>query len=202
MIITVAHTKGGVGKSTLAWHLAHSFEEIGKTVRIIDLDFQQTLHFVNQIGGGYFSVSQAFDRASLHDVLSDIPGDEVDVYIIDIGGFDSTLNRAAIGLSDIILIPVGDSITEVLGLKTFEPIIAGMGKPIPARVVLNNIHPSKRNLDGLKGAVKAPMLVLDTVVRQRAAYRKTMQRGKSVFDIADAAPRTEIRGVRDELLRS
>ena len=42
MIITIAHTKGGVGKSTLAWNLAHSLKATGKIVRIVDLDFQQT----------------------------------------------------------------------------------------------------------------------------------------------------------------
>ena len=46
MIITVAHTKGGVGKSTLAWNLAHSLLEKGEKVTIIDLDFQQTLFFI------------------------------------------------------------------------------------------------------------------------------------------------------------
>lgn len=44
MIITIAHSKGGVGKSLLSWHLA-----IGMNVPIIDLDFQKTLVYTNNL---------------------------------------------------------------------------------------------------------------------------------------------------------
>ncbi|MDD2895476.1 MAG: ParA family protein [Aliarcobacter sp.] len=40
MILLVAHTKGGVGKSTLAWNIAHSLKVHGENIKIIDLDFQ------------------------------------------------------------------------------------------------------------------------------------------------------------------
>lgn len=46
MIITVAHTKGGVGKSTLAWNLAHSLLEKNEKVTIVDLDFQQNIALI------------------------------------------------------------------------------------------------------------------------------------------------------------
>ena len=44
MIITIAHSKGGVGKSLLAWHLS-----IAMNIPIVDLDFQRTLVYVDQL---------------------------------------------------------------------------------------------------------------------------------------------------------
>ena len=40
-IITVAHTKGGAGKTTMTFNLAYSLAECGARVLVIDLD-QQT----------------------------------------------------------------------------------------------------------------------------------------------------------------
>jgi chromosome partitioning protein len=47
MIIAVAHTKGGVGKSTIAWNIATALKE-SHNVELIDLDFQRTLTYIKQ----------------------------------------------------------------------------------------------------------------------------------------------------------
>lgn len=201
MIITIAHSKGGVGKSTLAWHLAHSFEEVGKTVKIIDIDFQQTLYFVNKFGGGEpsMTVLQADDVSSYYKIIDARHVD--DIYVVDIGGFDSDVNRAAIASADKVLIPLSDSVTEVLGFKTFEAIISELAPQADMHVVLNNIHASKRSFDDIKEAVGDGFRVLDTVVRSRKIYRSTMTTGNNVFGQFDEKPKREIRGVRDELLK-
>jgi|LGOV01.1.fsa_nt_gb chromosome partitioning protein len=199
MIITVAHTKGGVGKSTLAWHLAHAFKELGDKVTIIDLDFQQTLFFINQIRAtDTIKVLQPQTVAELFDVFKEFKKDET--YIMDIGGFDSDINRTAIELAHTVLVPISDSVTEVLGFKTFENILGEMILGTEIKVVLNNIHPLTRNFDIIKEAVGKNYSLLKTVVRTRKVYKTTLGVGASVFDTNHQIAKEEIRGVRDELI--
>jgi len=202
MNITIGHTKGGVGKSTLSWHLSHSFLEIGKTVKVIDLDFQQTLYFINQM-----SETPAFEvlqPQTVQELMQELlhPEDETDITLIDVGGFDSDLNRTALELSHKVLIPISDSVTEVLGFKTFEGILEELviSEPKEIQVLLNNIHPLTKNFDIIKTAVGEKYKLLNTVIRARKVFKTTMGEGKSVFDTVHKIAKDEIRGVRDELI--
>lgn len=199
MIITVAHTKGGVGKSTLAWNLAHSFLELGKKVTMIDLDFQQTLYFLNAIRGGNLSVLQPQSVGELLEVTL-TKADDTDIFIVDVGGFDNDINRAAIDIAHKVIIPISESVTEILGFKTFEGILEHMlldDKDL--RVVLNNIHPLTKNFSTIKEALGERYKLMDATVKSRKIYKTTLGFGSSVFDTTDERAKEEIRAVRDEL---
>jgi len=201
MIITVGHTKGGVGKSTIAWNLAFAFRELGKTVTLVDLDFQQTLFFINEIRGvDSIEVLQPKTVAEVMQVLLK-PKKQTDYTIVDVGGFDSDINRTAIDMSNKVVVPISDSITEVLGFKTFENILTDMVLDTKAYVVLNNIHPLTKNFDIIKEAIQnnSDIELLDTVIRSRKIYRTSIGVGSSVFDTSHKIAQDEIRGLRDEL---
>lgn len=200
MIITVSHTKGGVGKSTFAWNLAHSFIELGKKVTMVDLDFQQTLYFLNAMRGGGLNVLQPQSVSELLEVTL-TKADDTEIFIIDVGGFDNDINRAAIDIAHKVVIPISDSVTEVLGFKTFEGILEHMlldGKDL--RVVLNNIHPLTKNFSTIKEALGDRYKLMNSIIRSRKIYKTTLGFGSSVFDTRDETAKNEIRGVRDELI--
>lgn len=199
MILTIAHTKGGVGKSTLTWHLAHSFSY--KRVAVIDLDFQQTLHYLNLMGGSFLTLIQPQSSDELIDFITRTAS-QYDFVLIDVGGFDSDINRTALRYSDKIIIPVSDSITEVLGWMTFREILKEISTSADFYMVLNNIHPLTKNFDTIKEAIAdTNVKLLDTIVRSRKIYKTTMGEGKSIFNTSDGQnARDEIRGVRDELI--
>jgi len=203
MIITTAHTKGGVGKSTLAWNIAHYLKSQDKKVIIVDLDFQQTLFFINHIrvesGLDGIDVVQPQTTGELVELFETYSEDTT--LIVDVGGFDNDINRTAISWADKIVVPISSSVTEVLGFKTFEAILNEVENPF-INVVLNNIHPLTKNFDVIVEAIgDNPNINLQkSIIRNRKIYKDTLGVGKSVFDVSNKQAADEIKRLCDELI--
>lgn len=109
MIITVGNTKGGVGKSTLALNIAVARAHAGRNVWLIDGDRQKsTLTAISvrssaEVSPG-IACAQYSDAQTLVGQMKQQAGRFDDV-IIDAGGRDSGALRAAMVLSDTLLIP-------------------------------------------------------------------------------------------------
>jgi len=204
MIITIAHTKGGVGKSTLAWNLAHSIKAKDEKVTIVDLDFQQTLFFINSIRDKEdMEVLQPQTGSELIDIFEAYDG----YLVVDVGGFDNDINRIALSWADKIVVPISNSVTEVIGYKTFEAILEEIDNPFVS-VVLNNIHPLTKNFNEIHKAIATAehTTLLKTIIRNRKVYKDSLGDGKSVFDtkapkVAELSARQEIQGLCDELIQ-
>jgi len=203
MILTVGHTKGGAGKSTLAFNIAHYLQTQGHDVGLVDLDFQQTLYYVNEIRGASM---EKLPMLFAHNVsmLLNIFKKHTGILVVDVGGFDSDINRTAIAHADELIVPITNSITEVVGFKMFEKILDEMETDNGKRdmtVVLNRIHPLTKDFTVVKKAIgkKAHITLLDTVVRSRKVYIDSLGIGKSVFDVGHEKGMQEIKGVCDEL---
>lgn len=200
MILTIAHTKGGVGKSTLAWNLAASLLEDKRKVTIVDLDFQQTLYFINSINeNSILEVKQPQTGDELIEIFENYKDDEY--IIVDVGGFDNDINRIAISWADKVVVPISNSVTEVIGFKTFEAILKEIDNPF-IYVVLNNIHPLTKNFEEIAKAigVKPNIQLLSSIIRNRKIYKEILCEGKSVFDTKDTDAQEEIKRLKDELI--
>ena len=191
MTITIAHTKGGVGKSTIAWNLSLAlwYQNLG-TVRVGDLDFQQTILLSAKIreelcgveSVARFDVTTPTNQAELAALY---PRADDDITVIDIGGFDSVLNRQAMHMADLIIVPISISLTEVLGFKTFEAILEDEGiDKSKVRILLNNIHPLVQNFSTIKEALGDGYRFFDTVIRRRSDYVESIGSGRCVTNDA------------------
>ena len=130
MIITVAHQKGGTGKSTIATNLAVELK-----TSLLDLDKQHSSIIFNykRAHAGLepldcYSIAESqcrFDgqrpvpEAKLDEFLNLFKGDPKTDLVIDVGGFDSPLNRKALFFGDYLLTPCAPSGTEIYGLQMF-----------------------------------------------------------------------------------
>ena len=190
MIIAVSHQKGGVGKSTIAWNLALALQK-KYDVELVDLDIQKTLTYTNEIRKHQTKLKPLKIRIfrNAEDLKRYINSDSDNkISIIDLGGFDSTMNRITIITADLVITPVSDKNFELLGLKSFEQILAQLGELIEGelkvKVLLNNLNPQKSKLDNLKAFIEKSEYfeLLDTVLRSRIDYDKSAGQGQSVLE--------------------
>ena len=133
-VIAVANEKGGVGKSTVAFHLAVALADTGHKVLAIDLDRRQqslTRAFTNRGGTAKRLgvrlplprnvVLQNQSGAGLCQELSRTAWD-CDFVVIDAAGFDSPIARRAITLADLLVSPVNSSFVDLDLLGRFHPV--------------------------------------------------------------------------------
>ena len=108
-IITIAHQKGGVGKSTIALNLA---VELSKkyNLKVIDLDYQKSITIFNETRKEKklkpLNIIHIENQKELIDVLKN----SNELILIDSGGFDSDLNRIAIIGADLVITPVSNNL--------------------------------------------------------------------------------------------
>lgn len=193
MIITVGNTKGGVGKTTIAVNLAIARALAGRDVWLIDGDRQNTAQTAISIrteSGVQPGIACATypDGPALRGQLRQMAGKFDDV-IIDAGGRDSSALRAALGLSDKILVPFQPRSYDVWALGDIAELVTeaqSIRDGLRAFAVLNNADPGTRakdNDDAAEAVANFPQLeYLPAALRRRKAFANAAGAGLSVLE--------------------
>lgn len=197
---TIAHTKGGVGKSTVAWNLAIALKAMNKKVIIGDLDFQQTIYLSNEIRKNT-AVHEALDVHTLDDDLLDVSAVDYDLVLYDIGGFDSELNREAIIEADIVIVPISISTTEVMGFETFNAILEDLEvDKSKVRILLNNIHPRATKFNEIEAAL-SQYKFLNSSIRTKKDFKNSLSYGEGVVEGYSKSCSDDIFALANEILK-
>lgn len=198
MILTVGHTKGGVGKSTLALNIAVERLRAGRETLIIDGDPRQT------------SISKAIairadaghtpdvpcivldDPKSLRQQVGLLKSKYQDL-VIDVGGKDSNALRAALTVTDVLLLPVAPESVEIWALDDVLALIDEARSIHDLRVlaVLNRAKSAGRdNADTLAVISEYPGIELvPGSVGGRAIFGSAFGRGQSVAEYKPSNPK-------------
>jgi chromosome partitioning protein len=199
MILTVGSTKGGVGKSTLALQLAITWARAGRDVLMVDGDrqgsAQKFIAFRAEAGRQppVICVQYADGRVLRDQVRLQAPRYQ-DV-VIDAGGHDSTTLRAALILSDAVLVPFLPRTVDVLALADMAALVEearAVHDGLLAMGVLNMADPgvSSDNTDALAALADLPQLVgLRASITRRKAFPNAAGFGLSVEELTPLDPK-------------
>jgi chromosome partitioning protein len=201
LIINLSHQKGGVGKSTLAYNIADAFRILGFKVKLLDMDIQNTCSALNTLRERPFAdIKKAIDEANFVKLINNSSLDGSEILIIDTGSIDSALFRLAIIASDINLTPVGDKVTEVLGLvqrysQILRDIEINTGVLVSSYVILNRVHIFAKYFEHIEEIIKETpqMKMFKYVVKDRSIYDKSFIYGRTVFEV------NELKGHNDAI---
>lgn len=193
--IAIAHSKGGVSKSTLAWNLAIALQMSGSRVALVDIDIQQltiTKTAMARTASGYepFTVITA---SSIDELVQITQGDDYDIALIDVGGYDYDLGRVAMSLSDRIVIPISEEPTEILGFVSFLGSLKTISEhtPLPPiMIAITRAHARAKAFNGVKSAAALwkSATIAETITRRRAVYSASMGHGFGVTELSERHP--------------
>ncbi len=198
MILAVVNQKGGVGKTTLAVHLAAWHLDRGRRVAFIDADGQSSSS--RWIRGARWNVTLHAETAadSILELAAALEPAH-DVVIADGPASLAESTRALLLIADYVLIPCGvtvpelESTAETVRMLVNARRVRGGSKP-PAHLVLTRVRSDRFLLtrDALQAIHSLGLPVCETVLRlreatadaagQRTAVWKMGPRGKRAAD--------------------
>jgi chromosome partitioning protein len=200
MIVTIGATKGGVGKSTLSINLSCALAASGRDVWLVDGDRQgtsQTAITIRTDSGQQpgIAVAQYADGQTLRGQIQH-QRSKHDVIIIDAGGRDSTALRAALVLSDVLLVPFQPRSLDVWALQQISDLIdeaRSVRDGLKAYAVLNLADPGVTSTDNVDAAAAIgdwPALeYLDTPIVRRKAFANAAGQGVCVHELNPKDPK-------------
>ena len=193
-IITIAHQKGGVGKSTLAINLALCFQD-QLSVALVDTDLQ----------GSLYHIREEFPALAIigADKFRDIQQLDYDLIIIDTPPYLSNRLPELFLYSDFILVPTKAGFFDVMAIRSTLALIKEAQRKAPhvkAGIVLNMVKPRSgltREVAELLQSMQTPLL--KTRVHDRVSIaRSSMTAG--IFNGVDRKAKEEIMTLTEEVV--
>ena len=195
MIICLAGTKGGSGRSTTATNFACIAAGQGMKVLMVDADDQETsadftaARKQDHPDAPSFTCIKLTGRAVRTEVLDLAP--KYDHVIIDTGGRDTTSQRAALSVSDVLLIPFAPRSFDIWTVNKVADLVEEMRSVNPklkALAFLNRTDPQGQGTENEEAAELLRgvqgLIFIDAPIRFRKAYAHAASQGLAVTELA------------------
>lgn len=191
MIIVVGGIKGGSGKTTIATNLAIMRTLDKADILLVDADEQETTSDFSLIRDEQVSNQAKYTCIKLSgksvrtEVIKQI--EKYDDIIIDTGGRDTSSQRAAISIADILLVPFVPRSFDVWTLEAVSDLvkeIRDINPELKAYTFLNKADIRGSDNEEAKQFIKKSneLEFLDIIISQRKSFSHASSMGKGVVE--------------------
>jgi chromosome partitioning protein len=183
-VVVVANPKGGVGKSTMATHIAGYFASQGRAVMLGDADRQQSARlWLGLRPGGARSIA-TWDLDDGH--MARPPRGTTHVVLDTPAGMHGKLFKQALELADKVVVPLQPSVFDIFATRTFLDELAEHRKATKMQVGIVGMRVDERTIaaDKLHEFVDGLGLPVLGYLRQTQNYIQLAARGLTLFDVA------------------
>jgi chromosome partitioning protein len=178
-VIAIVNQKGGVGKTTLAIHLATAFAAAGRNTVLLDVDPQASAAEWKDARTAKKPPVMAVPASRLAKVLEDTKKIGTEVLILDTAPHSEGTALAAARSADLILVPCQPSIMDLRALRKTAELLEHVKKPTYA--VLNGVAPQGGVADEAAAAITAQFKLRVAPIRlgERVAYNRCLIAGQT-----------------------
>jgi chromosome partitioning protein len=203
VIVLSGGIKGGSGKTTVATNLAVIRAVAGRDVLLVDADDQESAsdftmlrNEVHDGGAGYTSIKLT-GKAVRTELLRIAP--KYDDIIIDTGGRDTSSQRAAMSIADVMLVPFVPRSFDVWTLDKVAALVEEMrsaNTELRAVTFLNRADPRGQDNTEAEELLRenTALAFIDTPLGARKAFSNAAAKGLAVTELrpGDSNPNEEI----------
>lgn len=177
-VISVASSKGGVGKTTLAAALAVRAARESKRVAMVDLDPQSSLAAWWKRRGGSENPRIFTGADTATDAVEALERDGWDYCFIDTPpAFIATI-QDAIENADLAIIPLRASALDIIASE--DAVLMAREASIPHLCVINDAEPRWKTTKSARDyLVSSQVPIAETIISHRQAYLGAMSSGKT-----------------------
>ena len=194
-VITVAHQKGGTGKTTLCVNLAHAFKEYCTTC-LVDLDHQGSARSIHNSG-----------KMKEIDLLASPTDPMVQNYqavFVDTPPYLSDQLPDTFMLSDLVLIPTKSGIMDLMAMQNTLALVKQClaQKPsLKALVVFNMVNKSTSLTGSAEEFVEQFGLpIAKTKITERVSFTRSVAMENGIYSTGDRKAAEEINDLCKEIL--
>ena len=183
-VVVIANPKGGVGKSTLASHVAGYWASRGHAVMLGDVDRQQSARLWLGLRPAAAAPIATWDV--LRDFVVRPPRGTTHVVLDTPAGLEGTRLRDVLRAADKVLLPLQASIFDIYATRDFHDQLAKLPGAAQRDIGLVGVRVDERTLaaDQLRQFTDGLGLPVLGLLRPTQNYVHLAARGLTIFDIA------------------